>query len=264
MSHPPAQPITGLTADRIAPHVFLCGDPERVPRISASWQNAREVCRVREYRVVTGELAGVPLCAASTGIGAPSTAVILEELVKLGAHTFIRVGNSGGLAPDLGARAIWWSRPARCATTAPRSVRDPRVPGGRGPRDRRRAARARRARAARSTARASPGRSTLSTSATRCSRADGGMASMSVGGYWAHEHRRAHRGHARGARGELRDGERRAAHARGAVRRCARAAFASCADRTPWRGPERRSTSNRNMAQCIEVATDAMLSVARR
>jgi uridine phosphorylase len=39
--------------------------------------------------------------AASTGIGAPGTAILLEELVKLGSHTFLRVGNSGGLAPDL-------------------------------------------------------------------------------------------------------------------------------------------------------------------
>jgi uridine phosphorylase len=41
------------------------------------------------------------MAAASTGIGAPSTAILVEELAKVGVRTFVRVGNSGGLAPDL-------------------------------------------------------------------------------------------------------------------------------------------------------------------
>ena len=96
-----AQPITGLEPGRIAPHVFLCGDPGRVDRIADGWSGREEVCNVREYRVVRGERGGIPMAAASTGIGGPSTAILVEELIKLGAHTFIRIGNSGGLAPDL-------------------------------------------------------------------------------------------------------------------------------------------------------------------
>jgi uridine phosphorylase len=96
-----AQPITGLRAGQVAEHVFLCGDPARVARIAAGWSGSREVCAVREYRVLTGTWKGLPVTAASTGIGAPSTAVLIEELAKLGSHTFIRVGNSGGLSPEL-------------------------------------------------------------------------------------------------------------------------------------------------------------------
>jgi uridine phosphorylase len=96
-----AQPITGCRPEDIAPHVFLCGDPERVEPIAASWTSTREVCRVREYRILTGERDGLPVTVASTGIGAPSTAVVFEELAKLGAHSFIRVGNSGGLSESL-------------------------------------------------------------------------------------------------------------------------------------------------------------------
>lgn len=92
------QAITRLGEGDVAPYVFLCGDPARVPRIAEKWQNAREVCKVREYYVISGELDGVPLSAASTGIGAPSTAVMVEELANLGARVLIRVGNSGGLA----------------------------------------------------------------------------------------------------------------------------------------------------------------------
>ena len=96
-----AQPITGCRPGDVAEHVFLCGDPARVARITKGWTAVREVCRVREYHISTGELNGLPVTAASTGIGAPSTAVVFEELAKLGSHTFIRIGNSGGLAPQL-------------------------------------------------------------------------------------------------------------------------------------------------------------------
>ncbi len=101
MSDEPGQPITGLRSGDVGEHVFLCGDPARVERIASGWENVREVLNLREYRIATGECDGVPLAAASTGIGAPSTAILLEELAKIGSHTFIRVGNSGGLAPDL-------------------------------------------------------------------------------------------------------------------------------------------------------------------
>ncbi len=96
-----AQPITGCRPGEIAEHVFVCGDPARVERISASWDEKRSVCQVREYTIVSGTKQGIPLTAASHGIGAPGTAVLVEELVKLGARTIIRIGNSGGLDPTL-------------------------------------------------------------------------------------------------------------------------------------------------------------------
>jgi uridine phosphorylase len=95
------QPITGLRVGDVGEHVFLCGDPARVARISARWSKAEQVLDLREYRAVTGELEGVRLSAASTGIGAPSTAILIEELAKVGARTLVRIGNSGGLDPAL-------------------------------------------------------------------------------------------------------------------------------------------------------------------
>src|SRR5262245_13270034 len=102
MSEEPGQPITGLRRGAVGENVFLCGDPARVPRIARSWSNVREVVNVREYRVAVGERDGVRLAAASTGIGAPSTAILVEELAQVGARRLIRVGNSGGLQPELG------------------------------------------------------------------------------------------------------------------------------------------------------------------
>lgn len=96
-----AQPITGCRPGDIAPNVFVAGDPARVARITARWDDRRDVAQVREYTIVTGSKDGVPLTAASHGIGAPGTAVLVEELIKLGARTILRIGNSGGLHPAL-------------------------------------------------------------------------------------------------------------------------------------------------------------------
>ena len=95
------QPITGCGAGDIAPYAFLCGDPARIPKVSALFDDFTEVCRVREYVIHTGTVQGFPMTVASTGIGGPSTAVVLEEMAKLGAHTFIRIGNSGAVAEEV-------------------------------------------------------------------------------------------------------------------------------------------------------------------
>lgn len=87
-------------------YVFLPGDPGRVPKIAAYLDDAREVTRNREYVTFTGSLDGVAVSVCSTGIGAPSAAIALEELAAIGADTFIRVGKSGGLQADLPVGSI--------------------------------------------------------------------------------------------------------------------------------------------------------------
>jgi uridine phosphorylase len=79
--------------------VLLPGDPGRVPVVASLWDEAREVARNREYVTYTGAYRGVPISCTSTGIGAPSTAIALEELARVGATTFIRLGTAGSLQP---------------------------------------------------------------------------------------------------------------------------------------------------------------------
>ncbi len=95
------QLITGLEPGQAAGYVLLCGEPERVPRISALLEDHKEVAKVREYTVHEGTIDGTKVTVASTGIGGPSTAILIEELANLGAHTFIRIGTSGGMADGL-------------------------------------------------------------------------------------------------------------------------------------------------------------------
>jgi len=94
------QIITGLEQGQVHPYVFLCGEPERVPKIAAAMEEGKLVRQVREFTIYTAKLGRTPVTIASTGIGGPSTAVLVEELANLGAKTFVRVGTSGGVAPE--------------------------------------------------------------------------------------------------------------------------------------------------------------------
>jgi uridine phosphorylase len=85
----------------VARYVLLPGDPERVPKISSLWDEAREIAFHREYRTHTGKYKGVPISVTSTGIGGPSTAIAVEELAAIGADTFIRVGSTGAIQPGM-------------------------------------------------------------------------------------------------------------------------------------------------------------------
>jgi uridine phosphorylase len=254
-----AQPITGLRPGQVAPYVFLCGDPARVPRIAAGWEGVSEPCHVREYRVATGTLRGVRLSAASTGIGGPSTAVLLEELVKLGAHTFVRVGNSGGLDPSLALGDLVVTTGAVRDDGTSRSYVVPEYPavadhalvGALLAAGRERGARCRAG-------------ITWSLDAFYVRNAvltpEGGMASMSAGAYWTETHASRIRDlrAARVLNCEMEAGTLLTLAGLFGVRA---AAICVVSDRTPWPGPAEIDL-DRNMAQCIEIATAAMLHIA--
>lgn len=82
-------------------YVLLPGDPGRVAAIAAHLEDAHMVAQNREYTTYTGYLCGEKVSVTSTGIGGPSTAIAVEELIKCGGHTFIRVGTSGGIREDV-------------------------------------------------------------------------------------------------------------------------------------------------------------------
>ena len=82
-------------------YVILPGDPGRCEKIAAYFDNPVKVAQNREYTTYTGTLDGVPVSVTSTGIGGPSASIAMEELIHCGADTFIRVGTSGGMQPDV-------------------------------------------------------------------------------------------------------------------------------------------------------------------
>ncbi|OUP53755.1 uridine phosphorylase [Butyricicoccus pullicaecorum] len=85
----------------IGRYVILPGDPGRCERIARYFDEPEFLSSNREYTVWRGKLCGEPVAVCSTGIGGPSTAIALEELVECGADTFIRVGTSGGIVDSV-------------------------------------------------------------------------------------------------------------------------------------------------------------------
>jgi uridine phosphorylase len=78
-------------------YVILPGDPGRCEAIAAHFDNPVHVGMNREYNIYTGYLLGEKVSVCSTGIGGPSASIAMEELVNIGADTFIRVGTCGGI-----------------------------------------------------------------------------------------------------------------------------------------------------------------------
>ena len=89
------------TAEDIGRYVILPGDPGRCAVIAQLLDDAQEISYNREFHVYTGHLNGERVTVCSTGIGGPSAAIALEELVECGADTFIRVGTCGGVQLDV-------------------------------------------------------------------------------------------------------------------------------------------------------------------
>lgn len=81
----------------VSRYILLPGDPDRVPWIASFWDKAWSVAKHREYVTYSGYYKGVFISAVSTGIGAPATAIAIEELARVGGDTFIRVGTTGAL-----------------------------------------------------------------------------------------------------------------------------------------------------------------------
>jgi uridine phosphorylase len=80
-------------------YVFLPGDPGRCETIASYFDDPKFIAKNREYVTYTGTLLGEEVSVTSTGIGCPSTAIAVEELINVGADTFIRIGTSGGIQP---------------------------------------------------------------------------------------------------------------------------------------------------------------------
>ena len=85
----------------IGRYVILPGDPARCEKIARYFDEPQQLAHNREYTLWTGKLGGVPVAVCSTGIGGPSAAIAMEELVECGADTFIRVGTSGGIVDEV-------------------------------------------------------------------------------------------------------------------------------------------------------------------
>ncbi|MEM4528560.1 MAG: purine-nucleoside phosphorylase [Desulfurococcaceae archaeon] len=86
----------------IASNIIAVGDPERVDLLSqVLLQDAKIVNIHRGFKIVTGYYKDSKITIAAHGIGAPSAAIVFEELYQLGAKRIVRLGTTGSLRKDL-------------------------------------------------------------------------------------------------------------------------------------------------------------------
>lgn len=97
---------------------LLCGDPQRAARIAR--ETSGVVCQktLSENRGLHSYLCrlenGAPFLAATSGMGAPSLSIVVNELVQVGIRTIIRVGTCGSLTERVKAGSVVISQAALC------------------------------------------------------------------------------------------------------------------------------------------------------
>ena len=78
----------------VAKYVLLSGDPWRVDVLAENLENARHIAFSREFNTYTGTYKGLPVTVSSTGMGAPTAAIALEELYECGMEVAVRMGTN--------------------------------------------------------------------------------------------------------------------------------------------------------------------------
>ncbi len=107
-----------------APKVaLLSGDPERAKLIAADYfASSQELSSHRGLNSYLGTLGSLPVLSATSGMGAPSLSIIVNELVQLGIQTIIRIGTSGSIQPQVTAGSVVISSAALCRQGAANDI----------------------------------------------------------------------------------------------------------------------------------------------
>ena len=99
----PGAPIHLRPAAELAERVLLPGDPHRALHVAQALLEQPKM--FNHHRGLWGYSGtardGSLLTVQSTGMGGPSAAIVVEELIGLGARTLIRIGTCGALVDDI-------------------------------------------------------------------------------------------------------------------------------------------------------------------
>lgn len=91
-----------LERGELAEYLLLVGDPGRVAKVSARWDGVELQRSNREITTATGTYRGMRISCMSTGMGTDNVEIVLAEVMEITDRpTFIRVGSSGALQPDI-------------------------------------------------------------------------------------------------------------------------------------------------------------------
>jgi uridine phosphorylase len=95
---------------------LLSGDPDRATLIAnTKLSNVKILSEHRGLNSYVGLLSnGKPLLSATSGMGAPSLSIVVNELVQVGIKTIIRVGTTGSIQAHVSPGSIVISKAALC------------------------------------------------------------------------------------------------------------------------------------------------------
>lgn len=96
------QPHTQLTTAINTDSAVIVGDPARVDKAAKLLDNVQAWAFNREYKSVLGTYQGKRILVMSTGIGAPSAGIGIEELHNVNVKNVIRVGSAGAMQTGIG------------------------------------------------------------------------------------------------------------------------------------------------------------------
>jgi uridine phosphorylase len=103
---------------------LLSGDPERAHLIAQTYlQDVRLLSQNRGLNSYLGYLPnGRPILSATSGMGAPSLSIVVNELVQVGIRQIIRIGTCGSIQPDIPVGSIVISSAALCRQGAANDI----------------------------------------------------------------------------------------------------------------------------------------------
>lgn len=103
---------------------LLSGDPERARLIAESYlQDVRLLSENRGLNSYVGYLPNNrPVLSATSGMGAPSLSIVVNELVQVGIRQIIRVGTCGSIQPYITVGSIIISSAALCRQGAANDI----------------------------------------------------------------------------------------------------------------------------------------------
>jgi uridine phosphorylase len=103
---------------------LLSGDPERARLIAETYLH--DVRLLSENRGLNSYLGYLPnnrpVLSATSGMGAPSLSIVVNELVQVGIRQIIRIGTCGSIQPDVTVGSIVISSAALCRQGAANDI----------------------------------------------------------------------------------------------------------------------------------------------
>lgn len=103
---------------------FLSGDPDRASAIAVA--HLGDVKRLSEHRGLNSYVGWLPngrrAISATSGMGAPSLSIVVNELVQVGVRTIIRIGTCGSIQANVKPGSIVISKAALCRQGAANDI----------------------------------------------------------------------------------------------------------------------------------------------